>query len=106
MVRDQMPLIHDVQTDEWWQDVTTPMLESVRRRLRSLVRLIDRRQRKPIYTDFEDEMGDETLVALPGFGGAGEDFEKFRVKARAFLATHQDHVAVHKLRLNKPLNAI
>ena len=30
MVRDQMALIHDVQTDEWWQDVTLPMLESVR----------------------------------------------------------------------------
>jgi type I restriction enzyme, R subunit len=27
MVRDQMALIQDVQTDEWWQDVTVPMLE-------------------------------------------------------------------------------
>jgi hypothetical protein len=27
-----MAPIHDVQTDEWWQDVTLPMLESVRRR--------------------------------------------------------------------------
>ena len=30
MVREQMPLIQDVQTDEWWQDVTVPMLEIVR----------------------------------------------------------------------------
>ena len=28
MVREQMALIQDVQTDEWWQDVTVPMLES------------------------------------------------------------------------------
>ncbi len=105
MVREQMAFILDVQTDEWWQDATLPMLESVRRRLRSLVQFIDRRQRTPIYTDFEDEMGAETAVVLPGFGGSGEGFEKFRAKARAFLRAHQDHVAVHKLRLNKTLNA-
>jgi type I restriction enzyme R subunit len=34
MVREQMPLIQDMQTDEWWQDVTVPMLEVMRRRLR------------------------------------------------------------------------
>ena len=68
MVRDQMALIQDVQTDEWWQDVTVPMLEGMRRRLRDLVKLIEKQKRKPIYTDFEDEMGGETAVELPGFG--------------------------------------
>ena len=90
MVREQMALIQDVQTDEWWQDVTIPMLEGMRRRLRDLVKLIEKRQRKPIYTDFEDEMGGETAVELPGFG-QGTDYEKFRAKARAFLRAHQDH---------------
>lgn len=49
MVRDQMPLIQELQTDEWWQDVTTPMLETVRKRLRSLVKLTEKQQRKPIF---------------------------------------------------------
>lgn len=102
MVREQMALIQDLQTDEWWQDVTAPMLESVRRRLRGLVKLIEKQKRKPIYTDFEDEMGAETGVELPGFTGGG-DFEKFRAKARAFLRQHQDHIAIHKLRMNKAL---
>ena len=104
MVREQMALIQDVQTDEWWQDVTVPMLETVRRRLRDLVQFIEKQQRKPIYTDFEDQMGDETGVELPGFA-VGTDFAKFRAKARAFLRAHQDHVAIHKLRMNKPLTA-
>jgi type I restriction enzyme, R subunit len=42
MVREQLPLIQHVQTDEWWQYVTTPILETVRQRLRSLVKLIDK----------------------------------------------------------------
>jgi type I restriction enzyme R subunit len=104
MVRDQMALIQDVQTDEWWQDVTIPMLERVRRRLRDLIKLIEKQKRKPIYTDFEDEMGSEAAVELPGFGH-GTDYAKFRAKAQAFLRSHQDHIAIHKLRMNKALTA-
>ncbi|WP_048163560.1 type I restriction-modification enzyme R subunit C-terminal domain-containing protein [Methanosarcina sp. 1.H.A.2.2] len=104
MVRDQMALILDVQTDEWWENVTTPMLETLRRRLRALVKLIEKHRRKPIYTDFEDEMGSEINVELPGFASAG-DFEKFRAKTRAFLLEHQDQVVIHKLRMNEPLTA-
>lgn len=104
MVRDQMALIQDVQTDEWWQDVTVPMLEGLRRRLRDLIKLIEKQKRKPIYTDFEDKMGGETAVVLPGFG-QGTDYAKFRAKAQAFLRAHQSHVAINKLRMNKALTA-
>src|SRR5690606_29321055 len=102
MVREQMPLIQDVLSDEWWQDVTVPMLESMRRRLRGLVQFIDKRQRRVVYTDFEDVMGDEQEFTLPGFA-VGTDQVKFLAKARAFLRQHLDHVAVAKLRLNVSL---
>ncbi|MFO0700219.1 MAG: type I restriction-modification enzyme R subunit C-terminal domain-containing protein [Nitrospira sp.] len=104
MVREQMALIQDVQSDEWWQDVTVSMLEAMRRRLRGLVQFIDKRQRKPIYTDFEDLMGGETTFTLPGLS-VGTDHAKFVAKARAFLRQHLDHVSVAKLRMNKPLTA-
>ena len=104
MVRAQMELIADVQADEWWQDVTTPMLERLRRRLRDLVQFIDKQSRKPVYSDFVDQIGAASSVDLPGFT-AGDGFEKFRAKARAFLRAHQDHVAIHKLRMNRALTA-
>lgn len=99
MVHQEMALILDVQTDEWWQDVTTPMLENVRKGLRALVKLIDRQKRKPLYTDFEDRLDDGALVDLPGFT-APDSFERFRAKARALLREHEHHIAVHKLRMN------
>jgi type I restriction enzyme R subunit len=102
MVRDRMALIQDVQTDGWWQDVTLSMLEEARKQLRGLVKLIDKKARKPIYTDFEDQMGSEIEVALPSVGPL-EGFEKFRAKARAFLRAHEDHTAIRKLRTNQPL---
>ncbi|HEX2081394.1 MAG TPA: DEAD/DEAH box helicase family protein [Longimicrobium sp.] len=103
-VRAQMPLIQEVQTDAWWEGVTLPMLERVRRRLRDLVRLIDRQRRRPVYTDFEDALGDERQVELPGLGAAAAgDLERFRRKARAFLRAHEDHVALRRLRMDHPL---
>ena len=102
IVRRQLELIQDVQSDAWWQDVTASMLELVRRRLRNLVMLIDKQQRKPIYTDFEDEMGDEVHVPLPGLSD-GVDFASFRAKAQVFLRAHLDHIAIYKLRTNKAL---
>ena len=104
MVHEQMPLIQEIQTDEWWQDVTVPMLESVRRRLRALVKLIEKQQRKPIYTDFEDAMGDETAVELPGFASP-DNYERFRAKTRQFLREHENDLVIHRLRMNEPLTA-
>ncbi len=102
MVRDQLPLIEQVQADEWWADVTVAMLEVMRRRLRDLMKFIDKQQRKPVYTEFEDEMGTEASVDLPGFEH-GADKARFRAKARAFLRAHQDHLSIRKLRMNKAL---
>ncbi len=102
MVRDQLELILAIQDDEWWQDVSIPMLEQVRKRLRLLVKLIEKKERKVIYTDFEDEMGEEKPIALPSFT-APDSYERFRAKARHFLKAHEDHLTIHKLRTNETL---
>ncbi|MEQ1861398.1 MAG: DEAD/DEAH box helicase family protein [Chthoniobacteraceae bacterium] len=102
MVQQQLALIQEIQTDEWWQDVTVPMLDQARKRLRLLVKLIEKQARKPIYTDFEDEMGSESEVTLPGFASP-DSYARFRAKARQFLKAHEDHLAIHKLRTNEPL---
>ncbi len=102
MVREQMVLIESVAGEEWWQDITVPMLDTARKRLRSLIKLIEKSQRKPVYTDFEDLMGDETLVQLPGFENES-DRGRFLAKTRQFLKRHEDHITIHRLRLNQPL---
>jgi type I restriction enzyme R subunit len=103
-IRAQLVLIQELQLSEWWQNVTPAMLETVRRKLRDLVKLIDKVARKPLYTDFDDEMGPETTVAIPGFA-APDGFERFRAKARQFLLQHENHLSIQKVRLNEPLTA-
>lgn len=104
VIRAQLSLIEDLQTEGWWDDVTLPMLEQVRLRLRKLVHLIERRKGSPVYTDFSDDMGEETEISLPGFTDS-ISFERFKEKVRSFLRQHQDREAIQKLRLNIPLTA-
>lgn len=101
-VRTHLLLIEAVAGDEWWQDVTLPMLEQARRKLRSLIKLIEKKGRKMVYTDFEDVMGETTEVHLPLVASA-VDFDRFRSKAEAFLRAHEDRLALYKLRRNQPL---
>ena len=102
MVRAQMPLIDAVAGEEWWQDVTVVMLETARKRLRLIIKLIEKVHRKPVYTDFEDQMGAETAIQLPEFQNLA-DRTRFVAKARQFLKAHENHITIHKLRLNQPL---
>ena len=104
MIRAELPLILEIQSDEWWQDTTVAMFENVRKHLRSLVCLIEKKDRRIIYTDFQDELGPGVEVALGPFATTG-NFEKFRAKARQFLREHEDHLAVRKVRTNKPLTS-
>ncbi len=104
MVAKELALIHELQSDEFWQDITAPMLDEVRRKLRALVKLIELSRRPIIYTDFEDEIGSGSEILLNGFS-AGTDMESFRRKVRHYLKDHENHIAILKLRRNEPLTA-
>jgi type I restriction enzyme, R subunit len=102
MVAAEMALILEIQTDEFWQDITLAMLETVRRRLRALVKLIEYKKRTLVYSDFEDSAGAAADVVVAGIS-VGTDMDAFRRKARLFLKPHENHLAVLKVKRNEPL---
>lgn len=104
-IKAEMVLIQAVVGEEWWEDVTVPMLEHARKRLRSLVKLIPKGQKKIVYTDFEDAIGEMTQVDLPQVI-SGLNMAKFKDKARAFLKEHASHLALQRLRRNQPLTPV
>lgn len=99
-----MTLIQSLGSEIWWENITAPMLEVVRRKLRTLIKLIPRGEKPVVYTDFEDTLGTAQPIVLPGTG-IGLDLEKFREKARQFLREHHDHISLQRLRRNQPLTA-
>src|SRR5690606_14188361 len=90
--------------DEWWQGVTLPMLELARRRVRGLVRLLARSKQPIVYTNFEDTLGEFSVVEM-GTPQVGVDPERYREKVRAYLREHEEHTALQKLRRGRQLTA-
>ena len=100
----EIDLLSELQTDEWWENITLGMLDDVRKRLRALVPFIEKSKQQIVYTNFTDELGD--IVAQPsGMTPALSNFSDFRKKAHDFLQKHLDTVAILKLRTNTPINA-
>ena len=102
MVAKELELILDIQSEDFWQDIASPTLETVRRRLRALIKLIEIKRRPTVYTDFEDEIGVSAEIEIRGVN-VGTDMDRFRAKARHFLKENANRLAVLKLRRNEPL---
>lgn len=103
-VAEQAVLLESVAGDGWWIDVTLPMLELARLRIRGLARFIEKTARNPVYTDFEDTIGEGVEVVLPRVT-PGTNFERFRAKAEAYLRDHLDNLALQRLRRNKQITS-
>ncbi|MBO0840353.1 MAG: restriction endonuclease subunit R, partial [Sciscionella sp.] len=103
-IRAQHQLLDELAGDQWWQDVTLPMLETMRRRVRGLVKLIEKTKRNIVYSDFEDELGNITAATLSGMQ-IDVTFARFEQKIRIYLHAHEHHVAVEKIRRNRQITA-
>lgn len=101
-IKAEIILIQALGSEEWWENVTLPMLETVRRRLRALIRLIPKGQKKIVYSNFEDQLGEGVLIDLPQVT-AGLNMQKFKEKARVFLRAHESHLSLQRLRRNQAL---
>ncbi|MET8779727.1 type I restriction-modification enzyme R subunit C-terminal domain-containing protein [Nocardia sp. NPDC004654] len=105
-IRQRHAFIEDVAGDAWWEDVTVPMLETLRRRLRGLVKAIPSKgTQNPLYTDFRDELGEVIDVEMTVLPGAGKGMARFESKVRTYLRSHEDVLAVQKLLRNKQITS-
>jgi type I restriction enzyme R subunit len=81
------------------------MLESMRRRLRSLIKLIERSRRNVVYTDYQDQVGNLVETKLRGIA-LGTNRSRFEAKVRTHLRSHENEISVQKLRRNRQLTII
>ena len=100
-VRAEVEYISSIQRDEFWEDLSLEMLEELRLRLRGLVQFLDKKRRRIVYTDFQDElvgMREAEGIDMPKM--TGPQYEK---KVREYLKNHAMDIAIHRLRNNEPL---
>ena len=102
-VKAQLAYLVSMQEIGFWEGIDLHGLEDLRLRLRGLVPFLDRKKRKIVYTDFQDQVigvREEEVVYMPKMTGA--QYEK---KVRGYLHNHLDHLVIHRLRTNQPLTA-
>ncbi|MGC1481450.1 MAG: type I restriction-modification enzyme R subunit C-terminal domain-containing protein [Chthoniobacterales bacterium] len=90
-----------LQKGSFWEGVTLDQLDEMRLRMRRLVPFLDRKKRKVIYADFQDEVKGvrvESPLVAPKMTGT-----LYARKVEEYLKTHLDHIAIQKLRQNQPL---
>ena len=100
-VKAQLEYLASMQESTFWEGIDLNWLEELRLRLRGLVRFLDKKKRKIVYTDFQDEVKGVREVDtgyMPKMTGA--QYEK---KVKDYLRNHLDHIVVHRLRTNQPL---
>ena len=100
-VKVQLTYLASMQETGFWEGIDLNGLEELRLRLRGLVPFLDRKKRKIVYTDFQDQVigvRKEEVVDMPKM--TGDQYEK---KVRGYLRNHLDDLVIHRLRTNQPL---
>ena len=102
-VAKQMELILEVQRDEFWENITLPMLENVRKKLRNLIKFIDRTGRhEDTYTGFMDDIGEETEIK--GLINADPSLANYRLRVEKYVREHESHPTIQRIKNNQPLH--
>lgn len=102
MVKEQLPLIQEVQAEDWWTDVTPWMIDYIRIHLRDLIKFALRQGQPIIYTNIIDECEEVQPANVPT-PTTGFSSYQYRKKVEAYIRNHQEHIAIAKLKRNAPL---
>ena len=99
-VRNHLPLIREIQTEDFFSSNDILKFEETRQKLRSLIRLIPKSAERIIDTNLTDPVINyEEGVEVE----AGYDFEDYRLKVNQYINQNRDTLVIHKLIHNQPL---
>ena len=97
-VKEKLPIIQEIHTDDFWKANDLLLFEKVRSELRELMKFLDSAPgKKPIVTRLSDPIIDqkEGVELDPAY-----DFEGYRDKVNRYIGEHGDTLAIHKLTHN------
>ena len=100
----QLPLIKEIQSERFWNEVDAKKLDDVRLALRELIKYLDRERQLPIYTNFEDDLdvdGVEVREPISSY----ESLTSYKERVEAIIRKNKNHLTVHKLKNNLPITS-
>lgn len=105
-VGEQLEWIQYVQSANFWTDLTLEELEQTRRKLRLLMRFIEKESKGVVYTDFQDEiLGVDENEGVYEFTGEG-GLELYRKRVESYIREHQDDLTIQRIKRNQPITKL
>ena len=101
-VKEKLPIIKEINTDDFWNANDILLFEKVRAELRELIKFIDGGEPKePIITRLTDPIINQTEGEELD---SAYDFEDYRDKVNRYIGEHGNTLAIHKLTHNIKLS--
>lgn len=98
-----IPLIKEVQTDNYWKTIHIKKLESLREALRDLIKYLDTKTQEPVYTHFEDDLDYDGIKVRGHINTLYESLQSYKDRVESYIRKNIDHLAINKLRTNIPI---
>ena len=95
-----IPLIKEVQTDQYWKTINVKKLDSLRSALRDLIKYLDTQKQEPIYTHFEDELDYDGIKVRGHVNTSYESLQSYKDRVESYIRKNKDHLTIQKLRKN------
>ena len=98
-----IPLIKEVQTDQYWKTINIKKLESLRAALRDLIKYLDTKTQEPIFTHFEDDLDYDGIKVRGHINTSYESLQSYKDRVESYIRKNKDHLTINKLRNNIPV---
>lgn len=100
-VKKELPFIERIADGQTIDKVGLLGLEEIRKRLRSLIKLVPTEEgRRSVFTHLDDPV---IQITYGVSADIGEDFESYKLKVERYLKDYGDNLVINKLRTNKPM---
>lgn len=96
-------LIQKILRTSYIDEADIPEFEYIREELRALMKYVPENKMTVYTTDFSDDI---LSVEWHESELENDDLKNYRAKAEYYIREHQDHIAIAKLKTNKPLGEL
>ena len=99
-----IPLIKEIQTDHFWENISVKKLDLLRNSLRDLIKYLDTSTQEPIYTHFEDELDYDGIQVRGHVNTSYESLQSYKDRVESYIRKNKNHLVINKLRRNIPIS--
>ena len=105
-IAEEVEWLEYIQSANFWTDLTLDELEQTRKRLRLLMRFMDKEGTGYVYTNFQDELlgvNENEGIYVPT---SGNELQLYRKRVESYIKENQDNLTIARLRKNLPITRL